>query len=417
MVKETVSSAIVDQQTKIDKTSRLDEKILQQEITLKHPTGWKAWFDAFKHIIHIFVASHILFLLLTYLATLFSIDNFSNISFHLSSLVQAWNKWDTGQFTGIAIKGYDTPVSTAFFPLYPLLERALGYIVGDPFIAGLIIANVALLGLLIVLYRLVKEDFSAEIAERTVLYLAIFPGAFFLAAAYNESLFIFLTLTSFYCMRRGHWWLAGLVGCLAALTRSSGLLLVLPFVYEYLRQHTFRLKALRFDVVSVLLIPLGTGLFAFYCNQLFHDPLIFSRVQKAWGRELHAPWETFHLAYLIIRQLPILNFFSIHTVIDLSSGLLMLGMCILSFVGPLRFRDKERSYAIYMVGTFLFLILFPSIQFPVQSLTRLVLELFPGFILLAILGKKPVVHLYYLMIAIPMLSFLLLQFLTKGWVV
>jgi 4-amino-4-deoxy-L-arabinose transferase-like glycosyltransferase len=57
--------------------------------------------------------------------------------------------------------------------------------------------------MLMVPYQLVREDFGSEIAERAVLYLAIFPTAFFFAAAYNESLFLCLALLSFYYMRHG----------------------------------------------------------------------------------------------------------------------------------------------------------------------------------------------------------------------
>jgi len=58
-------------------------------------------------------------------------------------------------------------------------------VVGDPFIAGLVISNVAGLGMLIALYRLVEEDFDSERAYRTALYLSVFPTAFFFSAAYT----------------------------------------------------------------------------------------------------------------------------------------------------------------------------------------------------------------------------------------
>lgn len=103
----------------------------------------------------------------------------------------------------------------AFFPLFPLLERGLAVVVGDPFVAGLLISNVATLGMFMVLYRLVAEDFGAEHAWRSVLYLAVFPTAFFFAVAYNESLFLFSALLSFYYMRKGYWWLAGLAALFA----------------------------------------------------------------------------------------------------------------------------------------------------------------------------------------------------------
>jgi hypothetical protein len=49
-------------------------------------------------------------------------------------------------------------------------------------------------------------------------------------------------------------------------------------------------------------------------------------------------------------------------------------------------------------------------------MSRFMLELFPGFILLAVLGKYRMVHMCYLMISGSVLFFLLTQFLTGHWV-
>jgi len=48
---------------------------------------------------------------------------------------------------------------------------------------------------------------------------------------------------------------------------------------------------------------------------------------------------------------------------------------------------------------------------------RYVLEIFPAFILLARLGRNSWVHQTYLLFALPMLTFLVLQFLTGHWTV
>src|SRR5581483_8377961 len=212
--------------------------------------NWQKWFLAFKQIWPIYLATHLAFLILTYLASLFSLENFSEKALSLSTLLGSWNRWDTSHFTTIATNGYDISLRAAFFPLYPLLERGLMVVTRDPFVAGLIISNVAMLGLFVVLHRLIEEDFTAELALRTVLYLAVFPTDFFLAAAYNESIFLCFALLTFYHIRHSQWWWAGLFGLLAALTRSSGLFLLVPFCYEYVRQHRFQIRAMRFDLLS-----------------------------------------------------------------------------------------------------------------------------------------------------------------------
>jgi Gpi18-like mannosyltransferase len=367
------------------------------------------------------MAIHIAFLLLTYLATLFDFTpkNFSHYSLSLTTLVQSWDRWDSNHFVEIATRGYDVAYRTAFFPLFPLLEAGLGVITHDPFVAGLLISNLAGLGMLVVLYRLVAEDFDEARAYRTVLYFSVFPTAFFFAAAYNESLFMFLALLSFYCMRRGQWWLAGLFGLFASLTRSAGIFLLVPFLYEYLRQHHFKLKTLRLTLLAGLGIPAGLGAFALYCYLRFHDALAFSHAQEStWLRDTHGPWHGMFDAAVVIVQRNILTFDSIHNVIDLSAALLMLVLVVLCFAGPWRFPREMWAYALYAGIVYLFILLFPVAGgFPLSALSRYVLEVFPAFMVLAALGKGQQFNLYYLTLAGALLVFLLLQFLTGYWVI
>src|SRR5712692_8932296 len=92
-------------------------------LTTSHEVRF-TWLNALKNALPIYLATHIAFLLLTYLATLFAFTpkNFSLYSLPLSTLVQSWDRWDSNQFVEIATKGYDVAYRTAFFPLYPMLE-------------------------------------------------------------------------------------------------------------------------------------------------------------------------------------------------------------------------------------------------------------------------------------------------------
>jgi hypothetical protein len=380
--------------------------------------SWLKWQESFTSVLPIFIATRLAFLILTYGAALFTLGNFSTKSLRLNTLLYSWFRWDSGHFTSIATRGYDRPYRTAFFPLFPLLERGLAFLTHDPFIAGLIISNLTCLMMFTVLYRLVQEDFDADRAYRTVLYFSVFPTAFFFAAAYNESLFLCCALLSFYYMRQGPWWLAGLFGLLASLTRSAGLLLLLPFFYEYLRQRRFKLHTIRFDMLAAMGIPAGLGIFALYCYFRFHDPLAFSHAQSTWHRHLHAPWRGMLDSYQLITQRSILSFDSIHNVIDLVAGLFMLIVIVLCFIGPWKFSRDHWIYGIYAVAFYIFLLLFPSDStFPLQSLSRLVLELFPAFIVLAVIGKNRQFNLYYLTLSVTLLAFMLLLFLTGRWMV
>ena len=381
-------------------------------------SGARGWLLALRCVFPIYLATHLALLMLTYVAALFSIGNFSTKSLPLSTLWLSWYRWDSSHFTDIATRGYTAAWRTAFFPSFPLLEHLLAYLTGSPFIAGLIISNVAGLLMLAVFYRLVLEDFDRAQAWNAVLYLAVFPTAFFFAAAYNESLFLLFTLLAFYYMRRSSWWLAGLFALLASLTRSAGICLALPFCYEYLRQHHFSLQKLRLDALACAGAPAGIGLFALYCYVRFHDLLAFSHAQAVWNRSMHGPWHGLIDAAVTILHRAVLSFDAIHNIIDLSACFFILALVILAFIGPEKLSGAYRVYGFYAALIYLFSLIFPiNGGVPLGAFSRYMLEVFPAFIVLAAIGKKQQVNLYYLMLAIPLLTFLLLQFLTGHWVI
>lgn len=381
---------------------------------------WTKWFSALKQVLPLYIGVHLAFFVTTCLAVLFTLRDFEWSNVPLPRLWESWHHWDTGYYLVIARFGYQKPEQAAFFPLQGVLERLLTYTHLDVMVAGLLISNVAGLLLLMVLYQLVHEDFDHELGQRTILYLSIFPTAFFLASAYNESLFIFLALFSFYNMRHGNWWLAGLSGFFAGLTRSAGIFLLVPFAYEYLRQHEFRFKNMRLDVLAGALIPSAIGLFALYCYYRFHDLLAFSHAQAHWNHEFHLPWYGILQSLHAIRVSDgVLSFQALRNLLDVGPDLLMLGLIVLLFVGPWRFPRRYLSYGLYAVALYLFLQLFPvggTGLFPLQSVSRYLLELFPAFIVLAMLGRSRMFNMCYLMIAGSILFFLLTQFLTGHWV-
>lgn len=383
--------------------------------------NWRQWYVALKQILPVYIATHLAFFVITCLAVLFVLKDFSWQALPTYTLWHSWDRWDSELFTTIAQYGYTNYDRIAFFPLYPLLERALMYVAyNNPFIAGLVISNFAGLGIFVVLYLLVKDDFSAELAERTVLYLAIFPTAFYLASGYDEPLFIFLSLMSFYQLRRGHWWLAGIFGFLASLTRSAGLLMLIPFCYEYLRQHTFQWKTIRWDVLWGALIPAGIALFGVWCFIQYHDFLAFSHAQVAWNRSLAFPGYGIVTSIQTIQKSQgLLSFQSLRNLTDLLPDMFILLFILLSFVGPWRFPRQMWAYGFYASILYIFLQLFPNGGtglFPLESVGRYMLELFPAFIVMAAVGKQKTFHMSYLMVSGAVLFFLLTQFLIGRWV-
>src|SRR5438270_12167698 len=308
----------------------------------KEQSGWRArlapWWQAALGVLPAFLLTRFILLLLTYFGSvLFTVPNYSYQVVSLSSVLRSWYHWDVISFENIATRGYVYRDNAAFFPLYPLLERevsALLHIHTNVFLGGMLITNLAFLGTLIVLYRFVEVEFDHAMARRATLYLAVFPTALFFFAAYNEALFLFFMLLSFYAMRHRSWWLAGLFGGLATLTRSLGLALFVIFLYEFIRQvfplirvawrerrHLQALKLLS-GLPAALLIPLALGIYAFYLDERLHDPLAFSRAQLQWHLGPTAPWYAPVIAMKAILNFSPFTFSTSHNVIDLTTLLL-----------------------------------------------------------------------------------------------
>src|SRR5260370_1000142 len=193
-------------------------------------------------IIWLFVVTRLLLVLVTYISfILFPVPPhvYPNTPVDITALLTSWNRWDAANYTRIAQYGYQTKYDTAFFPLFPWLIKSIAFLFGNHgyIIIGMILSNLALLGTLFVLYQIAADTLGDLVGRRTLLYLCIFPTAFFFFAAYNETLFLLFTASSFLAMRRQKWWLPGILGLFAPLGPSLKfiyyLTLLLPLALSY----------------------------------------------------------------------------------------------------------------------------------------------------------------------------------------
>lgn len=181
-----------------------------------------------------------------------------------------WGEWDSGLYLKNAEELYPPHLEEGksnygFFPLYPSLIKILGMVIGSNLIAGIVISNICLIMAAILLYRLVLLSSDEDAAMRSVKYLFLFPFAFILSGVLSEALFLLMAIICFYCARTGKWLLCGAAGYLVSLTRSNGVLLLLPVAWEYFRSKDYKLRNIRADVLWLALIPLGLATFSGYC--------------------------------------------------------------------------------------------------------------------------------------------------------
>ncbi|MFL5819979.1 MAG: mannosyltransferase family protein [Solirubrobacteraceae bacterium] len=226
-------------------------------------------------------------------------------------LVAPAARWDSVWYLGIAAGGYGhDPARTAFFPLYPVLVRALGAPadalgagVGAYLVAGVLVSLAALVAGLWAVARLAALELGDADARLTVALVALFPTAFAFSAVYSESLFLALSAGSLYAGRLGRWRSAGGLAALAAATRSTGVLLVVPLALLYLygpradrpspMPVASRLRPrhrLGRAAAWLALAPAGLAAYLAYVAATTGDPMAPFRVGRLWYRHFAGPF-------------------------------------------------------------------------------------------------------------------------------
>jgi hypothetical protein len=317
------------------------------------------------------------------------------------TLVAPTARWDSVWFLQIAQDGYDGGDRTAFFPLYPLLVKAGGFLCGSPLVAAIVLSCAAFIVALAALHRLAVIEVGPEAARWTVFSLALFPGALWFSAAYSESLFLMVSVGAVLCARRRRWVAAGALGALAAATRSAGLLLLVPLALLWLDAWRAR-EASAADGLWLGLVPTGLAAFCGYLaltGQPADGP--FS-AQDTWHRTLAGPWagvaDGATAAWAGARQL---LHGSNHPVYFPQAGgdpmaigrhNVLLFLCLLlavpAVVGALR--RLPLAYGAYALVALLLPLSYPVAPQPLMSLPRFEAVLFPLFIWLGLwLARGP----------------------------
>ena len=173
----------------------------------------------------------------------------------IDPFLNALVSWDSEFYLSIALNGYDDPavrtveregteyaLNYAFFPLYPLLIRALSVPlsvlgltpIATATLAGVIITQLATLVAIVALYDLAQPHLGEDGALRTVFYMLIFPTGFFFAQVYTEGLFVGCAFASLALMRRKQYVLAAILAGFAVVTRAVGIALAFALIVQLL---------------------------------------------------------------------------------------------------------------------------------------------------------------------------------------
>ena len=208
----------------------------------------------------------------------------------LKEALDLWTKVDSQHYLDIAEEWYLSEgdwsrlVQLVFLPGYPLVVRLFSSLTKEYLHTAMLVSALSFAGGGTVLYCLARLDGDHERALRTVKYICLLPGAFFFAAPMSESLFFLLSVSCVYCGRRGYWLPAGLLGMLAAFTRFLGILLVIPFCFDFLelllkpgKKHLGKTIG---SGLCLFLIPLGFLAYCAICKDVSGEWLKFMEYQN-----------------------------------------------------------------------------------------------------------------------------------------
>ena len=222
------------------------------------------------------------------------------LPFRSSKFLEIFAAWDSGWYFDIARRGYywhaDGQSSIAFFPLYPMLVRAVAWPFGGSeravWLAAITVSASCYALALMALHRFTERvSGDRETARRAVLYLAIFPFALFFTRVYAESVFLLTSVLAVSNAWDGRWARAGIWGALAALARPNGILIAVPLVLLALRDRP-RLSAIARRAVALSPAPLALAGFCAFAWSLSGDPLAWLHAESQWGYSLgHPPWQ------------------------------------------------------------------------------------------------------------------------------
>lgn len=221
---------------------------------------------------------------------------------------QQLQRWDAAHYIRLIEEGYQGYTENGqhlflvFFPGYVWAARLLRLVIPSTALAGTALSCLCYGGACCYLYRLAGEAYNGRVARDALLYMSLFPFSFFSGLVMTEGLFLLATTGACWYAWRRKWLAFGLFGALAALTRMTGLLVIVVGVIRLLEAYRPLeppvgkslgrcWKPLLLRLPLTLLPAAGTLLYLLLNLWVDGDPFAFASHQEHW-----------HQGYLWISQ-------------------------------------------------------------------------------------------------------------------
>lgn len=217
------------------------------------------------------------------------------------------NRWDSHHFLEIARNGYPSGVENdllfAFAPVYPWMIAMVGQVVGNLYLAGVIVSNIFFFLSIIAFYKVARMYMDYEKSCLLALVFGMFPTYLtYGTLAYSEAPFLFFAIASWYFFKKEQYLPCAIFTTLTILTRYiSGLLILIYGVIilsnlidkykeekSFLKAFDFRLLWFAIPAVCVTAVFLyfqsltGSFFAAFDAHSWFGDSLSTPYHQFRW---------------------------------------------------------------------------------------------------------------------------------------
>lgn len=314
--------------------------------------------------------------------------------------VVRWGYWGSNAHYPVAAfyPGYPLLVDVIFWPVIGVIKLfrpslSVDAIYPHDVLSGsmVLVANVALIAALVVLWKLYRPRLGATATVFGLTLLLINPVSFFLSSGFSESLFIAFAAAAFLFIEQRQWVWVGVAAGLASLIRFPGVFLALPLLLAWLQSRP-RPPA-RDSLVGAALFIAGVIAYPLFLWLAFGDPLFYFHLQVAgpWHHQLLNPLQSLgdlfnqaHQSERAIRGV-VTTVRSVDAPAFLAASLLVLFALVTFFGG---WRSRLRSWETLWIGL---VVVFPLVV-GYASVSRYVLTAFPAFFLAGSwLRRQPVV--------------------------
>ncbi len=172
-----------------------------------------------------------------------------------------FSAWDTSWYVTLA----NTPLTKffsferTFFPGYPIFIRLFGTLVDNYWLSAFMLSMVLGLAIFPIFQAIAEAYMSRSEAIGGTLLMAFFPYVFlFTTVAYPESLFLISVLATWFFYLKNRILYASLCSMVAVLTKTYGILIVLPMFLDLIINRKWGKAVLTLTpalIISIIVLP------------------------------------------------------------------------------------------------------------------------------------------------------------------